>query len=144
MRRKPRKRPETAPAFAFRSDGVSGAAPAPENALATLLAIRAEAESLTEKLIAFLDAVDGDTDREPEDEHDEDGGDLEPNLGTLEQHPSAPGYGLYSSPGTWPDGDQTNSAGLPTDLELDLSDFEPDCDAEPLCCNIRGGNDDHH
>jgi len=138
MRRKRRRRPETAPAFAIRSPWLPGAIAGSENALATLLAIRAEAESLAERLIAFLDMVDGDTDREP-DADGEEGGDLEPNLGTLERHPSPPGYGLFSSPGTWPDGDQTNSAGLATDLELDLSDYEPDEDADSGE-DIRGGS----
>ena len=138
MRRKPRKRPETAPAFAIRSPGLPGAIAGSENALAALLAIRAEAESLTERLIAFIDMVDGDPEREPDVEDEEDG-DLEPNLGTLERHPSPPGYGLYSTPGASRDGDQTHSAGVATDLELDLSDYEPDDDADNGQ-DIRGGS----
>lgn len=76
--------------------------------------LRRRIEAAIEKLIATLDVAEPDPDLETEPEHDEDGGDDEPSLGSLEV--------VYQA--TWGRGDSD-------DRENEHDGREPDADFEP-------------
>lgn len=115
------------------------------DALKAIQRLRNEAEQQIERLIAMLDALDGDpdveidTDFELEDEHDESTNDEEPSLGS--RNPT-----IYGDQGSW-------SAGNGSDLEDEHDGREPDDDDEDhepsgiadmdALHEIRGARDPH-
>lgn len=110
MSETPRQRPETGPAFAFRSSGLPQPVPVPENARVAPLALLVRADDLIESLIAVVDQLRGDPD-------------FEPSLG-------APSQGISRDPT-----DQTEWA-----AGGDARDRETDHDFEDCNVDLRGGS----
>jgi hypothetical protein len=130
--------------------------PLPDNPIAALQRVRSEAEAEVDRLLALLDALDGDADLE-------EGGDTEPELGftrigsgvapfehasiddrELDDSESEPSLAspeslsAFTSQLGWARGNSADLEGDPKeddedghDAELDLSDQEPDADSEP-------------
>lgn len=100
----------------------------PENIFQAIGRLREEAQNEIDRLLTFLDNTDGYSTTE-----------LEPSLGSIEKHPSAPGF----VPGVWRDGhgEQTNwSAGTNDDREDDHDGCEPDEDLEPSLGSLGGSH----
>lgn len=89
--------------------------------------IRAQLANVIAFLIDVYDGLDGDPDREVEDEHDEENGDREPSLGSTN-----PIIGNGQDHGIWAAGGDDDREGDPLDQgELEHDGREPDEDGEP-------------